>query len=127
MAKSGQAAQSVSQDDAVPRASEIKTVSDWLRSSGTFGQHKLSIFGISGYGGMGKTYLLDVVLNDLQLRHSRWLEIRVDGSNASSLGDFIRLFDDKFSPRKIYADRPGEDFFPQTRKLVQRHAALEKN
>ncbi len=114
----------MSQSITSSRATESEIVRKWLLESR--GANKPLILGVSGYGGVGKSYLLNSVLSDIQLHKNGWLEIRVDGSDANSLGNFIQLLDNKFCPKKIYAGRSTEDFFPQIRKLARQHRALSE-
>ncbi|MDZ4251256.1 MAG: hypothetical protein U1A72_01615 [Sulfuritalea sp.] len=101
------------------RTIESESLRQWLLKDA--GNQNLSIFGISGYGGVGKSFLLKSVLDELQLHSKGWLEIRVDGSNRAATGDFAVLLDTKFAPQRLGVGKASEDFFPQIRRLIAEH------
>lgn len=104
------------------RTLEAESLRQWLLKDTA--SQKLSIFGISGYGGVGKSFLLKSVLDEVALYNKGWLEIRVDGSNRAATGDFAVLLDTKLAPQRLGVGKAAEDFFPQTRRLVSEHRAV---
>ncbi|MGD9851058.1 MAG: ATP-binding protein [Nitrospirales bacterium] len=51
---------------------------------------KVRIISVSGPGGVGKSFMLDHVLSDLDLSHHKYLQLRVDGNTSSAtLADVI--------------------------------------
>jgi len=100
-------------------ASLCEAINESLTSDG------VSIIGLSGHGGIGKSYLLDAVLQDAQLADEGVCHIQVDGSDQELLGDFMRLVDLKFAPLKL--DGGGDfDRFPRVRKLRDARNKLGK-
>src|SRR5207248_1923215 len=64
----------------------------------------LRIVGISGYGGVGKTFLFERALQKVEAaitpqQFESAMRIRVDGANAELLKDFVGLFNDQFATR----------------------------
>jgi len=106
------------------RPDEFRTVSSWLDTCANPGQ--VDIFGISGYGGIGKTYLLSQVLDHIKPISKGYLEIKIDGADPSILGNFMALYDRKFSPRTVPNGKSDYDYFPHVRDLVRRHAEITK-
>ena len=106
------------------RPNEFSTVTGWLDADAKPGQ--VDIFGISGYGGVGKTYLLDQVLAYANPVSRGYLQIRVDGQDSSILGDFMALYDRKFAPKKLHIGKPNYDYFPHARALVLERDKLQK-
>ncbi len=106
------------------RPSEYKTVSGWLSSATKPGQ--VDIFGISGYGGIGKSYLLGQVLDHMKPVSRGYLQISVDGRDSSILGDFMALYDRRFAPRAVPNGKANNDYFPHVRYLASQHAAFDK-
>ncbi|MBU4557202.1 MAG: hypothetical protein KJ747_10070 [Actinobacteria bacterium] len=106
------------------RPNEFKTVEGWLDSEAKPG--RVDIFGISGYGGVGKSYLLNQVLEYSQPMSRGYLKITADGQDSSILGDFMALYDRKFAPKTVPSGKPNFDYFPHARALVQQRARLTK-
>lgn len=106
------------------RPNEFRTVSGWLESTAKPGQ--VDIFGISGYGGIGKSYLLSQVLDYAKPISKGFLQIKIDGADSSILGDFMALYDRRFSPRTIPYGKADYDYFPHARSLARQHAAFAK-
>jgi hypothetical protein len=85
----------------------------------------LAICGISGAGGIGKSYLVDHVLSSLEPAKAGWMVLRVDASQAQARGDFFALVDGQLAKRSLAppAD-PRVDYFPETRRVATAHRAL---
>lgn len=84
------------------------------------------ILGISGYGGVGKSYLLNTVLSDQKLENRDVFRVQLDGSSKPLLSDFIGMVDQKLAPRNVSfkGSKPNEDQFPETRKLLDSQRRL---
>lgn len=89
------------------------------------GTASFGVIGISGYGGVGKTFLLDDVLRQTTLELADALIIRVDGSNPKILRDFAAMVDYQLAPRSLPAPAKPKDYFNLTRRLV--HALYRLN
>ncbi len=104
----------------VQRKSEVSTIVDLLRAPPT----GLSVCAISGPGGVGKTFLLDLALESLDLDAAGYLHLAVDGANVQARGDFFATLEALF-PRSLPppADS-GKDYFPRLRALAASYRAL---
>lgn len=85
----------------------------------------LAICGISGPGGIGKSYLVEHVLSSLEPAKAGWVELRVDAAQAQARGDFFALVDGQLAKLSLAppAD-PRIDYFPETRRVAAAHRAL---
>jgi hypothetical protein len=106
------------------RPDEFTRVTGWLDSTARPGQ--VDIFGISGYGGVGKSYLWGQVLEYSQPQERGYLRISVDAQDSAILGDFTALYDRRFAPNQLPVGRPNFDHFPHARALVRQRRRLEK-
>lgn len=104
------------------RPREFSTVLQWLDNPPENGN--VSIYGISGYGGVGKSYLIKTVFYLANPIDKGFLPIRVDGADSSILGHFIKLYDLKFAPSKLPVGDAAKDYFPNCRKLVHEYKKL---
>lgn len=112
----------------VPETERIQqTLNAWLaapQETNWFG-----ILGFSGYGGVGKSYLLNTVLNDQKLETRDVFRVQLDGSIKPLLSDFFGMVDQRLAPRTVSfrGSKADEDQFPETRKLVdaQRRLAIK--
>nr|AYM52569.1 hypothetical protein [Aetherobacter rufus] len=85
----------------------------------------LQICGISGPGGVGKSYLLRHVEASLDLDALGWLRLAIDGSNEQSRGDFFGLIDGQLARQSLPPPAvTGNDYFPQLRRVASIHRAL---
>ena len=107
------------------RPNEFRTVAAWLDSAAMPGQ--VDIFGISGYGGIGKSYLLNQVLEHAKPLSRGYLKITVDGADPSILGNFMGLYDRKFAPRTVPHGKTDYDYFPHARDLAREHGKFAKD
>jgi hypothetical protein len=85
---------------------------------------QVSIVGVSGPGGVGKSFFIDDAMAAADPEALGYLRLRVDGSNRASVGDFFALLD-QLMPRSLEAPaRPEADYFPQVRRVAAAHRAL---
>ena len=87
------------------------------RSSG-----KLSVLGVEGPGGIGKTFLLDHVLATNDLSGRNYLTLRVDGGAAENSVDLfsgVGRMVDAASARAIRS-RPDGYYFSPTERVLER-------
>jgi hypothetical protein len=107
--------------DQAHRTSEMARLAALLQKR----EKGLQICGISGPGGVGKSYLLRHVEAALDLTALGWLKLVVDGSNEQSRGDFFGLLDGQLA--KVSLPPPAvtaNDYFPQLRRVASIHRAL---
>ncbi len=85
----------------------------------------LRVVGISGPGGVGKSYLLSHVLTATEPARRTSLELSLDGSNEQARGDLFGLLDGQLARTSLPppAD-PRRDYFPRLRKVAWTHRAL---
>ncbi len=103
------------------RGSEVARLLAALESAGS----GLRIVGISGPGGVGKSYLLRHVLEAVEATTPRWLKLSVDGSNQQTRGDFFALVDGQLAKHGLPPPaRPKRDYFPHVRRVAAIHRAL---
>jgi hypothetical protein len=88
----------------------------------------LRIVGISGPGGVGKSYLLRHVLEVAEALPGgapRWLRLSVDGSNQQARGDFFALVAGQLARQSLpLPAAPKHDYFPHVRRVAALHRAL---
>ena len=85
----------------------------------------VQICGISGPGGVGKSYLLRHVAGSLDLDALGWLQLSIDGSNEQSRGDFFGLINGQLAKQTLPPPAvTGDDYFPQVRRVASIHRAL---
>ena len=96
-----------------------------LRTVITGHREGLAICGISGAGGIGKSYLVEHVLSSLEPAKAGWMSLRIDAAQAQARGDFFALVDGQLARRSLAppAD-PRVDYFPATRRVAAAHRAL---
>jgi len=107
--------------DQAHRTSETARLGALLQSR----ERGLRICGISGPGGVGKSYLLRHVEAALDPTALGWLKLKVDGSNEQSRGDFFGLLDGQLA--RVSLPPPAvtaNDYFPQLRRVASIHRAL---
>jgi hypothetical protein len=112
------------------RNNEYRLLCEDLEAFGKIKAAKASfgIIGISGYGGVGKTYLFENVLRESRPHLNDALFIRLDGSNANLLADFAAMIDYRLAPRNLPAPaNPKFDYFHQTRRLVHALYSLRRD
>ncbi|TDU67262.1 hypothetical protein EI77_03464 [Prosthecobacter fusiformis] len=85
----------------------------------------LEIISISGAGGVGKTYLLDTVLDETQAALKQALILKIDASSEHLLKEFTLIFDQMFAPTELPPPAKSKhDYFPTTRSLIRRQHEL---
>jgi hypothetical protein len=105
----------------VGRQSEISALTEALRSP----KDKFEMFSLSGMGGVGKTYLLSHVMQQIEPeRHGR-LIIWVDASSKGMADNFMRILSEMMAPTHLKGIPRGikKDFFPQVRNLEKIYRA----
>jgi hypothetical protein len=107
------------------RPSEFHRVSKWLDSNPEHG--KVDIYGLSGYGGIGKSFLLRHVLDHIRPTGKGFLSIIADGSDPSILGNLIGIYDHSLAPRSVPRGKKNYDYFPHSRRLALEYAKLERD
>lgn len=96
-----------------------------LRAIVTGHQKGLAICGVSGAGGIGKSFLVEQVLSSLEPAKSGWLALRVDAAHAQARGDFFALVDGQLArPSLAPPADPRVDYFPETRRVASAHRDL---
>lgn len=106
------------------RPSEFDRVCKWLDSNSEHG--KVDIYGLSGYGGIGKSFLLRHVLDHIRPTNKGFLSIFLDGSVPSILGNLIGIYDHSLAPRTVPSGKQNYDYFPHARRLALEYAKLER-
>lgn len=106
------------------RPTEFHRVSKWLDSQAEPG--RVDICGLSGYGGIGKSFLLRHVLDHIQPITKGFLTITLDGSDPSILGDMMGIYDHRLAPSSVARGKHNYDYFPHARRLVKEHAKLAR-
>ncbi len=107
------------------RPTEFAKISSWFDAVAEAG--RVDIYGISGYGGIGKSFLLRHVLDQKRPAKKGFLPLMVDGSNPAILGDMMAIFDQCLAPRSIPLGKESFDYFPRARRLSREHAKLARD
>lgn len=106
----------------VPRNTEIGRLSRFLASK-TPG---LSICSISGPGGVGKTYLYEHVLKDIDLANEGFLTLKVDASNPQARARLLDLLTKQLAPSSALPRpaRSDRDYFTNLRQVETAYSDL---
>jgi len=85
----------------------------------------LSIVGVSGPGGVGKSFLLAHVLETVEPHKHGWLVLTADAANPDTRGDFLGVVEGQLFRRSLPppADR-ARDYFPHLREVAALHRTL---
>lgn len=85
----------------------------------------LAICGISGAGGIGKSYLVEHVLSSLEPAKAGLLTLRIDAAQAQARGDFFALVDGQLARRSLPPPADARiDYFSETRRVAAAHRDL---
>ena len=85
----------------------------------------LQIVSISGSGGVGKTFLLDAVLDETRETLKQALTIKIDASNEHLLKEFTLIVDQMLAPTELPAPAKAKhDYFPASRALFRKQLEL---
>lgn len=106
------------------RPSEFHQVCKWFETAAQ--PARVDIYGISGYGGIGKSFLLRHAIEREQPISKGYLTITLDGADPAILGDLMGIYDRLLAPRSIPRGRPHYDYFPRARHLFNEHSALSR-
>jgi hypothetical protein len=107
------------------RPNEFNQIGKWLDTDAQPG--RVDLFGISGYGGIGKSFLLRHAFDHYRPESKGYLNITLDGSDQSILGDFMGLYDRSLAPRSISCGKRNFDYFPHARHLAIEHTQLSRS
>lgn len=92
------------------------------RNAGSTG---LQIISVSGSGGVGKTYLLDAVLDETRSALNEALTIKIDASNEHLLKEFVLIVDQMLAPTELpQPAKSKHDYFPASRALFRKQLEL---
>lgn len=85
----------------------------------------LQIVSVSGSGGVGKTFLLDAVLEETRTVLNQALTIKVDASNEHLLKEFTLIVDQMLAPTELpQPAKAKHDYFPASRELFRKQLEL---
>lgn len=85
----------------------------------------LQIVSVSGSGGVGKTFLLDEVLDETRTILKQALMVKVDASNEHLLKEFTLIVDQMLAPIELpQPAKAKHDYFPASRSLLRRQLQL---
>ncbi|MGZ3421277.1 MAG: ATP-binding protein [Polyangiales bacterium] len=105
----------------IHRASEVTRVTSILEER----NRGLSIVAISGAGGVGKTFLVNHILECMPLEGSGYMLLRADASNAQARGDFFALVEGQLFRRSLPPPADSrKDYFPKLRDVANIYASL---
>ena len=84
---------------------------------------RLTIIGISGKAGVGKSILTNHVLSQVEQNDGSILRLSVNGSSTAHRDDFFALID-KLTLARVERSQNSNEAFPGMRKVVRKHAAF---
>ena len=105
----------------IHRRSEVSRLAALVQGA----ERGLTIGAVSGPGGVGKSYLIEHVLETAGLEKLGYVRLSVDGSNAQHRGDFFGLVEGELGRRSLSPPaKAGRDYFPQLRHVAGIHRDL---
>lgn len=105
----------------MPRESEASALTRVLEELSP----ALKIASVTGPGGVGKSYLIQEVIDSFAPREHGFMQLSIDASNPQTREDFFGLIDGQLASRSLPAPaRPDYDYFPQLRRVAGTHRAL---
>jgi hypothetical protein len=85
----------------------------------------LSIVSVSGPGGIGKSFLVEHVLDALSSSDRAFFTLRGDASNPDTRGDFFGILEGQVFSRSLPPPADStKDYFPSFRRIADLHRAL---
>jgi hypothetical protein len=84
---------------------------------------RITIIGISGKAGVGKSILTNHVLSQVEQKNGSILRLSVNGSSTARCDDFCALID-KLTLVRVEGSQNSNEAFPHTRNVVRKHTAF---
>lgn len=85
----------------------------------------LTIAAVSGPGGVGKSFLVEHALGEVDLAAQGVVRLSADGSNPQLRGDFFGVVEGQLARRGLPSPAPaGRDGFPRLRKVAALHREI---
>ncbi len=101
--------------DSIHRGSEVARLENAILEAGP----GVSIVSLSGTGGVGKSFLVNHVLESVQARAEGVVCLKCDGADTDRLTDFMGLIE-QLAPRRLPPPaNPKKDYFPHVRDVAE--------
>jgi hypothetical protein len=112
----------------VGRSDAVEALTQVLNGS-CAGPGKLGVLSIEGPGGIGKTSLLDHVLQTRDFSDRQYLQLRADGGITTSESGYLaglnHLVDSAYGP--ALQDKPAGHYFPSSKKTLRVAERVKRN